>query len=181
MPERVGDQATIEPPKFERCSILLTLQQLMISDSNRTTELRTKQPRRDGGGDARRGYLEKRRGGGPATFRLRADHTQLGRAVLFCSLYQKSGPFLRRRYPATTVIRRRATPAMAAAFATLRPRLSPLPCLPRLPEPPFRRAVPTTPADRAGARVDCFPTHTAFPKWQEGRRVFSVELLTIRR
>src|ERR1035437_1421446 len=31
------------------------------------------------------------------------------------------------------------------------------------------RAVPTTPADRAGARVDCFPTHAAFPKWQEGR------------
>src|ERR1700682_5333848 len=25
------------------------------------------------------------------------------------------------------------------------------------------------PADRAGARVDCFPAHTAFPKWQEGR------------
>src|SRR5262249_7645794 len=41
--------------------------------------------------------------------------------------------------------------------------------LPRLPEPPFRRAVPTTPADRAGADVDCFPAHTAFPKWQEGR------------
>ncbi len=31
-------------------------------------------------------------------------------------------------------------------------------------EPPFRRAVPTTPADRAGARVDCFPTRAAFPK-----------------
>jgi hypothetical protein len=41
--------------------------------------------------------------------------------------------------------------------------------LPRLPEPPFRRAVPTTPADRAGALVDCFPAHAAFPKWQEGR------------
>src|SRR6202451_4032922 len=41
--------------------------------------------------------------------------------------------------------------------------------LPRLPDPPFRRAVPTTPADRTGARVDCFPAHTAFPKWQEGR------------
>ena len=41
--------------------------------------------------------------------------------------------------------------------------------LPRLPEPPFRRAVPTTPADRAGARVDCFSTHAAFPKWPEGR------------
>src|ERR1700757_4331968 len=41
--------------------------------------------------------------------------------------------------------------------------------LPRLPKPPFRRAVPTTPADRAGAHVDCFPAHAAFPKWQEGR------------
>jgi hypothetical protein len=41
--------------------------------------------------------------------------------------------------------------------------------LPRLPEPPFRRAAPTTPADRAGARVDCFPARAAFPKWQEGR------------
>src|SRR5246500_3509913 len=29
--------------------------------------------------------------------------------------------------------------------------------LPRLPEPPFRRAVPTTPADRAGAHVDTSP------------------------
>src|SRR5713101_2134907 len=41
--------------------------------------------------------------------------------------------------------------------------------LPRLPEPPFRRAVPTTPADQTGARVDCFPAYAAFPKWQEGR------------
>jgi hypothetical protein len=29
---------------------------------------------------------------------------------------------------------------------------------------PYRRAVPTTPADRVGARVDCFPTRAAFPK-----------------
>src|ERR1700674_1612772 len=79
-------------------------------------------------------------------------------------------PFLlSQHYPASTVIRPRPTPAMAAAFATLRPLPSPLTGLPRLPEPPFRRAVPTTPADRAGARVDCFPAHTAFPKWQEGR------------
>ena len=53
--------------------------------------------------------------------------------------------------------------------ATLRTLPSPMTGLPRLPEPPFRRAVPTTPADRAGARVDCFPAHAAFPKWQEGR------------
>jgi hypothetical protein len=53
--------------------------------------------------------------------------------------------------------------------ATLRPLPSHHAGLPRLPEPPFRRAEPTTPADRAGAHVDCFPAHAAFPKWQEGR------------
>ena len=53
--------------------------------------------------------------------------------------------------------------------ATLRPLPPHSTGLPRLPEPPSRRAVPTTPADRAGARVDCFPAHAAFPKWQEGR------------
>ena len=53
--------------------------------------------------------------------------------------------------------------------ATLRPLPSHRTGLPRLPEPPFRRAEPTTPADRAGARVDYFPAHAAFPKWQEGR------------
>ena len=58
---------------------------------------------------------------------------------------------------------------MPSPEATLRPLPSHQTGLPRLPEPPFRRAVPTTPADRAGARVDCFPAHAAFPKWQEGR------------
>jgi hypothetical protein len=53
--------------------------------------------------------------------------------------------------------------------ATLRPLPSHRTGLPRLPEPPFRRAEPTTPADRAGAHIDYFPAHTAFPKWQEGR------------
>ena len=53
--------------------------------------------------------------------------------------------------------------------ATLRPLPSHQTGLPRLPEPPFRRAVPTTPADRAGAHVDCFPAHAAFPVWQAGR------------
>ena len=53
--------------------------------------------------------------------------------------------------------------------ATLRPLPSHRTGLPRLLESSFRRAVPTTPADRAGAHVDCFPAHAAFPKWQEGR------------
>ncbi len=52
---------------------------------------------------------------------------------------------------------------------TLRPQPSPRTGLPRLPGTPFRRAVPTTPADRAGASVDFFPARAAFPKWQEGR------------
>src|SRR4249920_3155427 len=60
-------------------------------------------------------------------------------------------------------------PPMPPPEATLRPLPSHQTGLPRLPEPPFRRAVPTTPADRAGALVDCFPAHAAFPKWQEGR------------
>jgi hypothetical protein len=60
-------------------------------------------------------------------------------------------------------------PSWPPPVATLRPLPSPMTGLPRLPEPPFRRAVPTTPADQAGARVDCFPAHAAFPKWQEGR------------
>jgi hypothetical protein len=40
---------------------------------------------------------------------------------------------------------------------------------PPITRPPSRRAAPTTSADRAGTRVDCFPAHAAFPKWQEGR------------
>ena len=53
--------------------------------------------------------------------------------------------------------------------ATLRPLPSPMTGLPRLLASPSRRAVPTTPADQTGARVDCFPARAAFPKWQEGR------------
>ena len=60
-------------------------------------------------------------------------------------------------------------PSWPLPSATSRTLPSPMTGLPRLPEPPFRRAVPTTPADRAGARVDCFPARAAFPKWPEGR------------
>ena len=61
------------------------------------------------------------------------------------------------------------TPAMTVACRDVEVATLARTGLPRLPEPPFQRAVPTTPADRAGARVDCFPAHAAFPKWQEGR------------
>ena len=54
-------------------------------------------------------------------------------------------------------------------IATLRPLPSLATGLPRLLGSPFRRAVPTTPADQTGARVDCFPVRAAFLKWPEGR------------
>src|SRR5256885_11450095 len=60
-------------------------------------------------------------------------------------------------------------PPMPPPKATLRPLPSHRTGLPRLLESSFRRAVPTARADGAGAHVDCFPAHAAFPKWQEGR------------
>ena len=56
-----------------------------------------------------------------------------------------------------------------ALSAPSRPLPSPRAGLPRLPALPFPRAVPTTPADRTGACVDCFPVHTAFPATLPGR------------
>jgi hypothetical protein len=83
---------------------------------------------------------------------------------------QKAGPFAP---PALPGLDARTTLSDSRPGRRLQATLRPLPShstgLPRLPEPPFRRAVPTTPADRAGARVDCFPARAAFPKWQEGR------------
>src|SRR2546423_9209602 len=54
-------------------------------------------------------------------------------------------------------------------MATSRSLPSPATGLPRLLASPLQRAVPTTPADRTGARVDCFPVHAAFPVMQAGR------------
>ena len=84
--------------------------------------------------------------------------------------HRKSGPFAP---PALPGLNARTTLSDSRhgrrLEATLRPLPSHMTGLPRLPEPPFRRAEPTTPADRTGAGVDCFPARTAFPKWQEGR------------
>src|SRR4029077_15664094 len=59
-------------------------------------------------------------------------------------------------------------PPMPSPKATLRPLPSHQTGLPRLPEPPFRRAAPTTPADRAGAHVDCFPASHGLPQLAGG-------------
>jgi hypothetical protein len=84
--------------------------------------------------------------------------------------HQKSGPFAPPALPSLNALTTLSDSRHGRRLqATLRPLPSPVTGLPRLPEPRFRRAVPTTPADRAGAYVDCFPARAAFPKWQEGR------------
>jgi hypothetical protein len=84
--------------------------------------------------------------------------------------HQKSGPF---PLPELPGFNGRMTLSDSRQCRHLQATLRPLPShqtgLPRLLESSFRRAAPTTPAVRAGAHIDCFPAHAAFPKWQEGR------------
>jgi hypothetical protein len=59
-------------------------------------------------------------------------------------------------------------PPIPPPEATLRPLPSHQSGLPRLPEPSFRRAEPATPADQAGAHVDCFPRSCSLPQMAGG-------------
>jgi len=78
--------------------------------------------------------------------------------------HQKSGPFPPPALPSFTG---RTTLSDSRRCRRLEATLRPLPShrtgLPRLPEPSFRRAEPTTPADRAGALVDYFPRSHGLP------------------
>ena len=100
-------------------------------------------------------------------------HTPVTDPWLLQKRTRSQGPLLRRHYPASSC-RRHAPhvrsydpvrlPPGPPSETTLRTLPSPMTGLPRLPASPFRRAVPTTPADRMGAHVDGFPIHAAFPK-----------------
>jgi hypothetical protein len=83
--------------------------------------------------------------------------------------HQKSGSF---PLPALPGFNGRMTLSDSRQCRRLEATLRPLPShrtgLPRLPEPPFRRAEPTTPADRAGARVDYFPASRGLPQMAGG-------------
>jgi Family of unknown function (DUF5372) len=78
--------------------------------------------------------------------------------------HQKSGPF---PPPALPGFNGRMTLSDSRPCRRLEATLRPLPShqtgLPRLLESSFRRAAPTTPADRAGAHVDCFPASHGLP------------------
>ena len=82
---------------------------------------------------------------------------------------RSQGPFLRRNYPASLVVRPCPTPERSAAKHGVEAATSDRPGLPRLPASPFQRAIPITPMDRTGASVDCFPVHSAFPAVPSGR------------
>ncbi len=74
---------------------------------------------------------------------------------------RSQGPFLRRHYPASQVVRPCPTPARPAVLVTaleLRPPAGT--DLPRLPGPPFQRAVPITPVDRNGCMCRLLPHST---------------------
>ncbi len=74
---------------------------------------------------------------------------------------RSQGPFLRRHYPASTVLWPCPTPARPAVLATtseLRPPTGT--GLPRLPGPPSQRAVPSTPVDRNGCLCRLLPRST---------------------
>ncbi len=87
----------------------------------------------------------------PDLFGCSQAHRQSPPPRLLQKHTRSQGPFLRRHYPASTVLRPCPTPTQTVSpKETSRPLPSSAVDLPRLPEPPFQRAVPTTPADQDG-------------------------------
>ncbi len=143
--------------------------------------LRLTSPQAHGGRPLNLGALRRHRGRYPPSPRGRACSEGSGSlSVLLgsspitstspCSqACQKSGSFAPPALPSfnarTTLSDSRLDRRLKT---TLRPQPSPRTGLPRLPGTPFRRAVPTTPADRAGASVDFSPLVLPSPN---GRRV----------
>ena len=74
---------------------------------------------------------------------------------------RSQGPFLRRHYPASTVLWPCPNPVRPAVLTTtLEARPPTVTGLPRLPGSPFQRAVPITPVDRNGCRCRLLPHST---------------------
>jgi hypothetical protein len=106
---------------------------------------------------------------GPDPIRCLQAHRQSPSPHHLRKRTRSQGPLLRRRCPASTLVRPCPTPALAVACRDVEAAT-----LAHDGPPPITRTTfPTCrahyPADRAGARVDYFPAHAAFPKWQEGR------------
>jgi autotransporter passenger strand-loop-strand repeat protein len=78
------------------------------------------------------------------------------------------GALLRRHYPASTLLRPCPTPARAVACRDVEAATLAHDGSPPITHITFPTCHAHYPADRTGARVDCFPARAAFPKWQEG-------------
>ena len=88
----------------------------------------------------------------------------------FHLLLRSKGPSLHRRYPASAVLRLFPSPRPAIVLSdSVGGATSAFLGFPQLPRPPSRYAVVTTPVDRTGAFVGCFPVDEAFPVSQAGR------------
>ena len=96
------------------------------------------------------GYFQVLPGSSPITDpRLRQKRTR------------SQGPFLRRHYPASQVVRPCPTPAQPAVLTAASEARPPAGTgLPRLPGSPFQRAVPITPVDRNGCLRRLLPHST---------------------
>ena len=89
----------------------------------------------------------------------------------FVKRTRSQGPSLRRRYPASLVLRPCPTPAGTIVKTMSEARPPSHAGLPQLHGSPFRHAVPTTPMDRNGCVCRLLPRSTpAFPVSQAGRR-----------
>ena len=78
---------------------------------------------------------------------------------------RSQGPSLRRRYPASAVLRPCPTPARTDRQDDVEARPRPDTGLPQLPGSPFRHAVPTTPMDRNGCVCRLLPrSHSGLPR-----------------
>ena len=83
---------------------------------------------------------------------------------------RSQGPFLRRHYPASTVIRPCPTPAMAAAYRDVEAATLALDGSPPITRTTFPTCRAHYPGGSSGCACRLLPTLVgAFPKWQEGR------------
>ena len=86
---------------------------------------------------------------------------------------RSQGPFLRRNYPASQVVRPCPTPARSAAKHTAsKPRPPTARVSPDYPHHPSNVPFPIPRWIGTGASVDCFPVHPAFPVVPAGRHPY---------
>ena len=88
--------------------------------------------------------------------------------AFFSEHTRSQDPSLHRRYPGSAVLRPCPTPTCAAARSSVEAATPAPDGSPPLPASPFRRAVPTTPADRDGCMCRLLPRSRGLPRFAGG-------------